>query len=257
MNVNERQARILDRLETKGSLSVEDAVKILKVSSATVRRDFAGLVLDRKAERFHGGLRRLRGYWEEISLASREALHSREKSEIARHAAGLLRPGDVLMVDGGTSTLYLARHLPVVPLRVITNSLQLAVELAEKRAHDARLEVFLTGGFLQPLSSMLGGAQTKASLAQYHANWAFLSAGGVTTEGVFNTSELVVESEQAMIANADRVVLLADHSKLGQQAMCRVCGLDGIDLLVTDRWEEHQSLYESLRQAGLEVALVS
>ncbi len=253
MNQIERQWRILNHISTHETISLEEAVASLKASPATIRRDFTKLVAQGKAERFHGGVRRLHGYREESSFGFREQLYSREKDRIARQAATLLRSGDVLMVDGGTSTFHLADHLPDLPLRLITNSLRLAAYLTEKRGHDAQLEIFLTGGFVYPQSNLLVGPLAKSCLRQYHANWAFLSAGGIGPAGVFNTTEIVVECEQIMIENSDRTVILADHSKIGQLAMCRVCDAAQIDVLATDSHPDHEATYEALRREGVEL----
>jgi len=141
-------------------------------------------------------------------------------------------------------------------LRIITNSLRLASRLDDILGEHPDLEVFLTGGLLHPMSGLLVGAGAQASLAQYHATWAFLSVGGLTGDGLFNTSEQVVESERMMIARSDRVAVLADHSKIGRHAMCHVCGLDAIDLLITDQQPSSAAARRKLHELGLEIMAV-
>ena len=140
-----------------------------------------------------------------------------EKQSIGRLAAGLLREGDVAFIDGGTTTYQMADYLPNIRLRIITNSLRLATRL-ESRMHGlSGLEVFLTGGLLYPRSGLLVGSGARQTIEQYHANWAFLSAGGVNEQGVFNTNEWVVDSERAMIGRAEKSVVMADHSKRSEE----------------------------------------
>ena len=191
-----------------------------------------------------------------LPFTLRQREHSSAKLHLARQAVTLLKPGEVLMIDGGSTTFHMGACLPSFPLRVITNSLHLATVLEERARTQPSLEVYLTGGCLYPNSGLLVGPGAQSTVAQYHANWAFLSVGGVTQEGLFNTNELVVETERRMIANADRVVVLADHSKIGQQAMCHVCGLDQIDYLITDAAAATADILARFQDAGLTIVEV-
>jgi len=253
----ERHEQILRELSCQAYLGVEEAASRLGASVATVRRDFAELAARGLAERTRGGLRRSNGAdGHGLPFALREVRFSREKAAMAAYAAGLLSPEDVLMVDGGTTTYHLARVLPDVPLKVITNSLRLAAALGERRPSGARADVFLTGGYLFPESGLLAGPQTVASLEQYHARWAFLSPSGICAEGVFNTNEFVVESERVMMTRAERVVVLADASKLGARSMCRVGGLASVHLLITVAAPGAEEALASFRDAGVEVVVL-
>jgi DeoR/GlpR family transcriptional regulator of sugar metabolism len=102
MNHIDRETGILRHLECNQTITVGLAMEFSGASPATIRRDFSRLVRQGKAERFHGGLRRIAGFRPETSFASREMIHAGEKDRIARRAAELIRPADVLMVDGGT-----------------------------------------------------------------------------------------------------------------------------------------------------------
>ena len=257
MKREERQSRIIDYVESSGYMSHEDGMRLFSASAATIRRDFAELSEAGRAERLRGGLRKAQsssGMMTPFSL--REIQYSKEKSAMAKAAAGLLQPGDVLIVDGGTSTFHLAQHLPDFRLRVVTNSVRLAVYLDEKYSGRDALEVFLTGGYLYPKSYMLTGPQAKASLSQYHAKWAFISAGGVSPHGVSNNNEFAVDSEKVMIENSEHIVILADHSKIGRQAMCQVCPLEKVSFLITDRHHDSEAKLRELEERGLKIILV-
>jgi DeoR/GlpR family transcriptional regulator of sugar metabolism len=256
MHARQRQEQILGHLDSGDFLRVEEAAARFGASPATIRRDFCALARTGAVERTHGGVRRReRRDGENLPFGLREVRHSAEKSALARHAAALLRPGDVILVDGGTSTFHLCEHLPAFKLRIITNSLRLAAGLDEERLAKSEWEVLLVGGNLYPDSGLLIGPQACANLAQYHAHWAFLSAGGVCADGVYNTNEFVAECERAMAGNADRVVLLADHSKIGRKAMCRVCGLDAVTILITNPRPETREELDQIRDAGVKVHL--
>lgn len=250
----ERHNRMHNHLRKHGVLSQEEAVRLTSASPATIRRDFDKLAGQSGVLRVHGGLR-LPPSYHDTTFASREIRNAAAKSAIARRAIKLLRDGDVIFIDGGTTTYQLAECLPRMKLRIITNSIRLAAALDERSA-DAGWEVFLTGGLLYPQSGLLIGPAAQNNLAQYHAHWAFLSVGGITPDGVFNTNELVVESEKVMISHADQVVILADHSKIGCRAMCQVCPLTAIDALLTDR-SPATPLRRALRRAKVEVLVSS
>lgn len=114
--------------------------------------------------------------------------------------------------------------------------------------------MYLTGGRIQHGTNMLTGPGTLHALDFYHANLAFLSVGGVTADGLYNTSEAVVETERRMIERSDRAVILADQSKLGRRAMCRVCGIERIHMLITDQPAGRSLVEEAMADKGLNIA---
>lgn len=229
-----RHDQILRLLAETGVLHVDQAIERLKSSPATVRRDFNHLAEAGLVERVRGGIR-LVNQGQMLPFMARSIQNSTAKLEIARRATTLLKDGDVLFIDGGTTTLQLAHCLPPLKLRIVTNSLRLAAAIENEPVGRERWEIFLIGGFLFPRSGLLVGPSAQASIVQYHANWALLSAGGITTEGIFNDNEHVVESERLMIKHADRVAVLADDSKFGHHAMRHIAKLDLVDYLVTNR----------------------
>ncbi|HEY0868150.1 MAG TPA: DeoR/GlpR family DNA-binding transcription regulator [Fimbriimonas sp.] len=230
MNPTKRQCQILDLLKEQEWLGVEEAVRILGSSPASIRRDLRVLEEAGALRRVRGGARR----GDMVPFEKRELQASEEKDAIAAKAVELLRHGDVVIVDGGTTTMHVAYHLPKFRLTLITNSLRLAGYLDERSAQYPELDLFLTGGFVYPGSSLLVGPGAQASLQNYHADWAFLSAEGLDPEGLYNTNELVVESERLMIANSARSAVLIDHTKLGRRAMCRVAPVVDLDTVVCD-----------------------
>ncbi len=234
----ERHRAILAMVERQGDLTVDEACRVLGISPATARRDFVELVGRGVVEKTWGGLRRLSGSEiagsEMLPIDVRESLHPREKERIARRACELIKDGDVLVIDGGTTTLAMAPHLANRPVRILTNSILIAHRIDSLRSHPKGAEVFLTGGFLYPGSGLLVGPGAIQSLSQYHARWAFVSVGGLDKHGGTNTNHLVVESERQMIALAEKVVVLADSSKWERREMVRAFSWDEVDYFVTD-----------------------
>jgi len=253
MKKNERHDRILHLAGERGMIYLDRAAQATGASLPTIRRDFAELADAGSVERIRGGIRVSRKE-ENMPFNMREVQRSKEKSAIACKAAQSLRGGDVLFIDGGTTTYHMCFHLPRVPLRIITNSLRLSAYLDDPAHRHPDWEMYLTGGRVQHGSSMLTGPGTVHSLNFYHANWAFLSVGGMTLDGLYNTSEAIVETERKMIEHSDRSVILADQSKIGTRTMCRVCGIDRIDRLITTAPAGRSLIEEDMRDAGLTIS---
>lgn len=252
MNKWERHEHILRLAGERGMIYLDRAVQATGASIPTIRRDFEELSKTGAVERVRGGIRVVRKEGN-LPFNMREVQHSEAKTAIAREAVRLLKAGDVLFIDGGTTTYHMCFCLPAIPLRIITNSLRLSAHLDHPAHRQSDWEVYLTGGFMQHDSSMLTGPGTLHSLDFYHADWAFLSIGGITAEGLYNNSEAVVETERKMIERSDRTVILADQSKLGKRAMCRVCPIDPIDRLITDPPQGRSLIEESLKKAGCKI----
>jgi DeoR/GlpR family transcriptional regulator of sugar metabolism len=231
-----RQRQILELLQGDPELSVEEACERLGASPATVRREFVQLAKDGRVEKTWGGIRASSGATSPVgppAFAKRLAENTAEKRAIAEAAATLLSDGDVVMIDGGTTTYQLCEYIAHKRIRIITNSLVIAQAVDRLKGPERGAEIYLTGGILEPESSVLSGPPAEAFLERYHAQWAFLSAAGVDAREVTNYNEAVLASERLMIERSDRVVVLADHTKLGRRAMCAVCSLGKVDHLFT------------------------
>ncbi len=231
-----RQRQILELLQGLPELSVEEACERLGASPATVRREFAQLAREGRVEKTWGGIRASPDAPAPIgppAFAKRLAENAAEKRAIAEAAAALLSDGDVVMIDGGTTTYQLCEFIAHKRIRIITNSLVIAQAVDRLKGRERGAEIYLTGGILEPESSVLSGPPAEALLKRYHAHWAFLSAAGVDAREVTNYNEAVLASERLMIEQSDRVVLLVDHTKLGRRAMCVLCPLRKVDHLFT------------------------
>jgi DeoR/GlpR family transcriptional regulator of sugar metabolism len=252
MNKTERHERLLSLAGERGLLFLQRAMQATGASLATARRDFDELASSGAVERVRGGIRVTRKEGN-VPFNLREVQHSHAKSAIAARACRMLRAGDVVFVDGGTTTYHICFHLPRMPLRIVTNSLRLSAYLDDAATRFEDWEVYLTGGKVQHGYNMLTGPGTLHSLDFYHADWAFLSVGGITADGLYNTSEAIVETERRMIERCDHPVILADQSKIGRSAMCRVCGLERIHCLITDKPAGRSLVEESMAEKGLRI----
>ncbi len=231
----DRNREILKLLRERHELTVEDACMLFQISPATARRAFVAIVESGKAEKTWGGLRTLRTQPASmVPSGTREGLFAEEKSRIAAKAATLCKDGDIIFIDGGTTTLRLASWLANRSLRIVTNSLLIAHEIDRQSRGPGGAEVFVTGGYLYPLSGLLVGPEATASLQKYRADVAFLSVGGLGAEGASNNHHLVVEIERMMLARAERTILLADHSKFGRRDLVPECSWNEVSVVVTD-----------------------
>ncbi|MFM7150594.1 MAG: DeoR/GlpR family DNA-binding transcription regulator [Gemmataceae bacterium] len=153
-----------------------------------------------------------------------------EKKAIARVAADHIRDGDCVLLDGGTTTLEVARLLVGRPVQIVSNSLPIAHLFANRREAD----FILLGGYVYPRTGVALGPATIRMLEDIQVNQAVFSVGGITSKGLFNSNLLLVETERQMMRCADEVVVVADHSKIGRPALAFLCALSTIDTLVVD-----------------------
>ena len=259
MKRRQRQRQILELLQADPELGVDDACTRLGASPATIRREFAQLAAEGRVEKTWGGVRLKAS---DASPTGPAAFHHRltenaaEKRAIAAAASELLEDGDVVMIDGGTTTYQLCEFIALKRIRIITNSLVIAQAVDRLKGRQRGAEIYLTGGILQPESSVVSGPPAEAFLKRYHAQWAFLSAAGVDATEATNYNEAVLASERLMIEQSERVALLVDHTKLNRRAMCPLCSLAKVDHLFTGETPAGRKLARSHNGSRLAIHLV-
>lgn len=249
MLLDERRKQILETIEQEGFVSLSELVERIGVSESTIRRDLEHL------DGF-GQIRRTRGgaayVGDSISaFEERTERASQQKRRIAEAAAELIEPGEAVLLDGGTTTLEVARRLIGKSLQVVTNSLPIANLLA----NQPKIELILLGGYVYPKTGVALGPPAVAALSQIHVRRLVMSAGGITQGGLFNSNSLLVETERKMIEAAEEVMLVCDSGKLGHSALAHLCPLDAVDRLVmdagiTDEWKA------TMERAAIEVTIV-
>ena len=254
---SQRQQQILAYLAEHDCLTVTEALVRFGASPATLRRDFNELGEAGLVERVHGGIHKL-GFAADhvLPFSLREQWYAEEKQRLARAAVPLLPENGVVFVDGGTTTSCLGEYLNAPRMTVITNSLPLCNLLATRFPGEGGPNVYLTGGALHLKSGLLLGPNAERSVTEYHAEIAVLSVRAMDGEALYNDNEQIAGIERVMIDHADRVMVIADHSKMGQTSMCRICGLDRVDVIVTAAVPENRALLSDYRAAGVEVITV-
>jgi DeoR/GlpR family transcriptional regulator of sugar metabolism len=230
MLAEERRQRVLELVSRQGFISLEDLAKALEKSVSTVRRDLDYWDRQGKLKRTHGGAVFVGDGSALPALEDRTATQLEEKRAVAQAAAARINDGDAILLDGGTTTLEVARLLVGRPLQVVTNSLPIANLFANSRQTDL---VFL-GGYVYPRTGVALGPLTVRMMEDIHVRQTILSVGGITAKGLFNSNLLLVETERQMIRCADEVVVVADHTKLGRQALAFLCELSAVNALIVD-----------------------
>ena len=243
----ERRARILDSLRGTRVVSTEDLAQSLSVSGETIRRDLAGLERQGLLARVHGGaaLGSVPA-GEEASFAERAASGSEAKERIGRAAAALVEPGQLIVIDVGTTAARVARALPMdLVATVATCSLLAAIELAER----PNLEILVCGGRLRGGDLALSNTAAQAFFADLNPDIAFLGSGGVDAQGVtdFHFDEAMVR--KTIVKNAAASYVLADSTKFDRLARHRVAGWDTLAGLITDQ-DPPTSIRSSITEVG-------
>jgi DeoR family transcriptional regulator, fructose operon transcriptional repressor len=229
MLLDERRDAILQLIQAKGFVSLQLLSETTGASESTLRRDLE--LLDR-----NGQIRRTRGgaaYTGEslTPFDVRRERSSAEKQRLGKRTAELIQPGETVLLDGGTTTLEVARNLAGKSLQVVTNSLPIVSVLAGA----PEIELIFLGGYLYPKTGVTLGPLTTAALERMKVRRLVLSAGGMTTDGLFNSNSLLVDAERKMIEAADEVVVVADGTKFGHSELAFLCGWDTVDRIVVDQ----------------------
>ncbi|MFD8010386.1 DeoR/GlpR family DNA-binding transcription regulator [Streptomyces sp. NPDC058955] len=247
MSKRERWNALLELLATEGRLEVEETAAALDVSSATIRRDLDELAEQQMLVRTRGGAL-AHGVSYELPLRYKSSRHASEKQRIAAAAVELVGEGDVVGLNGGTTTTEVARALALragggrrespeptdvtAPVfTVVTNALNIAGELAVR----PQIKLVVTGGVARPQTYELVGPLTAGVLDEVVLDVAVLGVDGLDPRlGVMTRQEDEASISRLFAERAQRVVVVADSSKMGKRAFARICGLDAVDVVVTD-----------------------
>ena len=235
-----RWNQLLELLAAEGQVQVERAAQELGVSAATIRRDFDELASQQMLARIRGGAV-AQGVTYDLPLRYKSERHPSEKQRIAVVTAGLVQPGQVVGLNGGTTTTEVARRLATRPdlagvngmpaVTVVTNALNIATELAVRQ----HIKIVVTGGVARPQSYELTGPLATGVLERVSIDMAILGVDGIDPAmGAMAQHEGEASTNQLMASQASLVVVAADSSKVGRRAFARICAAADVDVLVTD-----------------------
>jgi DeoR family transcriptional regulator, aga operon transcriptional repressor len=248
----ERRRKILELVERDGRVVVKDLGRRFSTSLITIRKDLEHLHQKGLIQRAHGGALPVdAAALRDPTLHEKERLHRKEKLRIAEAAARLVRPGQVIILDSGTTTTAVARATRNIPnLTVITNAVNIAAELA-----GTGVEVILTGGALRTNSFSLVGPLAEDSLRHVSADLLFLAVDGFDVSyGLTTPNQLEARVNRAMMESAKTTVVVCDSSKFGKRSLSLIAPASGVHHAITDRNISSKDL-RALREAGVRVVL--
>lgn len=228
----QRQQLIADYLTAQFSITIKEAAELCNVSEATARRDIDELAAAGLLERTHGGAVLHKGTGVEEMHAEKMKVMIPEKTRIAKEAAKLIKDGDSIFLDSGTTTLMLAQQLQgFQKLTVVTNNL----DIAGTTKLDTSSTMIVTGGIRRDGYSVLVGHIAEELVQKLCVDIIFLGADAISPRnGVFNTNFMEIGIKKSIVASGRKRVLISDHSKFEQKALAKVCDIEEFDTIITD-----------------------
>ncbi len=236
----ERRNRILERLQEEKRVVVSELSQEYGVSEETIRRDLEKLEKEGLAVKSYGGATINENTSIDMPFNVRKKKNTTGKQRIAELIAGQVQNGDHIILDASTTAVFIAKALKQKKrLTVITNSLEIMIELSDVPEWN----IISTGGSLKEGYLALFGPRAVEGLSAFHVEKAIFSCKGFDTEqGVTEGDEQFSQTKQVMMKSADKSILAVDSTKLGKVAFSKVCGLQELDMVVTDKKPEAQWL---------------
>lgn len=245
----ERQRQILELLTHSGSLRTTETAQRLGVTDETVRKDFELLEQRGELKRIHGGASRPVRVRPDLSFHERQAVMRAEKQAIAKLAASRIEANETIFLDASSTVLTLTEYLPDLPLTILTNALNVLTALSDR----PNLDLMCTGGLFDAKSRSFIGLTAEKSLQRYNIHRMFLSGSGLHLgRGVSESNARQAAFKERVVANAEDVVFMADHSKLGRKASFFFAELQDLSCVITDGAADPK-VREELQAAGVQV----
>lgn len=246
----DRRNEIVEMLNKKPTIKNEEIMARFNVSIETVRRDLAYLEKHGFLERVYGGAVRKRFMNSEPLYANREKESPIEKIAIAEAAQNLIEPNDTIFFDLGTTVQAIARNIDSSKnVFSFTNSLRTAITLSEKG-----FEVIIPGGKIRSGEYAVSGGMAENDMKIFNFDKAFIGVGGIDENGItdFITDEAILRTQ--IIKNTEVVIAVADFSKFGIRAMCNICDIKDIDILITDE-QAPKDILKQFERKGVKVII--
>lgn len=241
MHATERERLILDMLSGQGFITYRALEASIDASPATIRRDLARLEETGQIGRVRGGAKlkaaapasppgAVSPHLSGTPFQENMERHRSQKEAIGRAAARLCQPGEGIMIDGGTTTFHMCPHLAGLNLQVLTNSLHIVSALLPQPG----TRVLVPSGTVFREQNIILAAEGEESMPRFHAPKLFMGAASVGASGIMQADILLVAAERRLMEKADEIIVLVDSSKFKSSSGNVVCGLQDIDVLITD-----------------------
>jgi DeoR family transcriptional regulator of aga operon len=253
--LEERRRLIVEQVERQGRVTVEELVRRFGISAVTIRADLEALARAGAVTRSHGGATPAAPVQQDTPLTVKETRHHAQKRRIGIAAARLVRDGETIIIDSGTTTVEIARQLRQQrwnELTVITNALNIALELSGLGG----VRVMMLGGLLRQTSYSLAGPDAEQALARLSADRLFLGVDGLDPAvGVTTPDPLEASLNALMIRVSRQTVAVLDASKFGQRSLSVIAPIASLDTVISDTSVPADHV-EALRKQGVQVLLV-
>ncbi|TCP29474.1 DeoR family transcriptional regulator [Scopulibacillus darangshiensis] len=252
----QRRNKIKELVLKEGSVKVSELVKVFQVSEETIRRDLTQLEQEGLLKKNYGGAMLIEKEEKNDNIPpvrQRQNQYSEEKDAIGRRAAELVKDGEIVILDAGSTTWYTARHLKNKnDLTIISNGLNVVDQCSENTTYS----VYMLGGKLRRNSMSFVGPQAETELKNYSADYVFLGTSGISLNQGFTSSDLYeAKIKSQMATSGDKIIILADHSKLSKAGLVSFCEFGDIDMLITSELAD-RAILQQIRQHGVEVIAV-
>lgn len=228
----EREKYIIDKLEEMESIKVEDIASELNVSLMTIRRDFERLQDKGLLYRSHGGAVKRDIYLLEQSYDLKKISNIDIKEKIAKRALDIIKEGDTIFLDAGTTNFEVARLVKEIKdVTIITNDLKIALEL-----YQNHVRTFIVGGIIQEETGCVMGPTAEEFISNVKVNLAFLGTSGVSSDWRLSTPTFEKASlKKKIIKSASYSVVLVDNSKFNKESFVNIASIEAVDAIITDK----------------------
>ncbi len=253
LSIADRHKSILDILQLQGGVSVTDLSQRLNVSEVTIRKDLTALEKQNKLYRTHGRAIPISPYIGDRHINEKEKQYVLEKQAIGKAAAAMIHEHDSILMASGTTILFAAKQLVEAKnITVITASVSVSSMLSQNRDID----VVQLGGLVRESSVSVVGSFAENMLKYFNCSQLFIGADGVDLEfGVTTTNMMEANLNRMMMDASQQTILLVDSSKFGKKGFSKICNLDKVDMIITDK-NIPQMYLDSLTNLGIEVTIV-
>ena len=249
-NSTRRHELILNVLQEDGKVMIDDLTKKTGVSGVTIRKDLKFLEEKSLLFRTRGGAALNNPYIIDRPINEKERIKASEKNQIARAALTFIEDNDSIIIGSGTTAFALAQALhPPHPLTVITPAAKVTIELSNR----PNVEILQLGGLIRPNSSSVAGIEAERTLANISCGVFFMGVDGIDLDfgfSITNLQEAVLDRK--MMESAQKVIVLADSTKIGRRGLGKVCDLDEVHYLITDEGVSTKTIGQ-LEEKGIRV----
>ncbi len=251
--ITERHEYILKKIKADHKITIQELCEKMNVSSVTIRKDLKMLEEKNLLYRTKGGASINNPYAIDRSISIKESINSDEKLKIAKRAVELIQDNDSILIGSGTTAFAVARQLnPSNSLTVITPALKVALELSGR----PNVEVLQLGGLIRPNSSSVAGQYAMRILEEVSCGILFIGVDGIDLDYGVTISNLTEATlNQKMLTTSQKIVILADSTKFGRRGLGKICNLDEVDYIITDKNIPSQYI-PTLEEAGIKVIIV-